>query len=46
ARYVADKSIDEELVYHTASLIAEKRVSAEGQRGLNAFLNKESPNWN
>ena len=46
ASYVADKKIDEELVYYTASLIAQKRVSAEGQSGLKAFLNKEQPNWN
>jgi methylglutaconyl-CoA hydratase len=26
-------------------LIAERRVSAEGQRGLWAFLNKENPRW-
>lgn len=44
--HVADKKIDEELVYYTASLIAQKRVSIEGQQGLNAFLNKETPNWN
>ncbi|KTD10704.1 enoyl-CoA hydratase [Legionella gratiana] len=42
---VANKKIDEELVYYTASLIAQKRVSAEGQQGLNAFLKKETPNW-
>lgn len=46
ARDVANKPINEELVYYTASLIAHKRVSAEGKRGLNAFLNKETPNWN
>lgn len=46
ATYVADKKIDTELVHYTASLIAEKRVSAEGQQGLNAFLNKETPHWN
>jgi methylglutaconyl-CoA hydratase len=46
ARYVADKTINEELVYHTASLIAHKRISAEGQKGLKAFLNKETPDWN
>lgn len=44
--YVADKTINEELVYYTASLIAQKRISAEGQKGLKAFLNKETPNWN
>lgn len=46
AQYVANKKIDEELVHYTASLIAHKRVSSEGQEGLNAFLNKETPNWN
>lgn len=45
ATYVADKKIDEELVYYTASLIAQKRVSPEGQQGLNAFLKKEIPKW-
>lgn len=43
---VADKTIDTDLVYYTASLIARKRVSSEGQQGLKAFLNKETPNWN
>lgn len=43
---VANKQIDKELVYYTASLIAQKRVSPEGQQGLNAFLNKETPHWN
>ena len=46
ARYVTNKPIDEELIHYTASLIAQKRISAEGQHGLNAFLNKEPPNWN
>lgn len=45
-RYVANKPIDKELISYTASLIAKKRVSEEGQQGLNAFLNKETPNWN
>lgn len=43
---VADKRISKELVHYTASLIAQKRVSIEGQLGLKAFLNKETPNWN
>ncbi|QMT59916.1 enoyl-CoA hydratase-related protein [Legionella sp. PC997] len=43
--YVAHKKINEELVSYTASLIAKKRVSSEGQQGLNAFLKKETPNW-
>lgn len=46
ARSVVSKEINEELVYYTASLIAHKRISAEGQKGLHAFLNKETPNWN
>lgn len=46
AHDVADKAIDNDLVYYTASLIARKRVSTEGQQGLKAFLNKETPNWN
>jgi methylglutaconyl-CoA hydratase len=46
ARYVANKPIDEALMHYTASLIAQKRISAEGQQGLHAFLNKETPNWN
>lgn len=37
--------IDDKLIYETAHLIAKKRVSAEGQKGLNAFLNKTSPIW-
>ena len=45
ATYVANKTIDEELVYFTASLIAQKRVSPEGQQGLNAFLKKKTPDW-
>ncbi|CEK09864.1 enoyl-CoA hydratase-related protein [Legionella hackeliae] len=43
---VANKILNEELLNYTASLIAKKRVSAEGQQGLHAFLNKETPNWN
>lgn len=46
AHEVANKTINEELMHYTASLIAQKRTSAEGQQGLNAFLNKEPPNWN
>ncbi len=42
---VANKAIDEEMMRYTAALIAKKRVSAEGQQGLRAFLKKETPNW-
>lgn len=37
----AQKSIDEK----TARLIADLRVSAEGQEGLTAFLEKRKPGW-
>lgn len=33
------------LLGRTAELIASIRVSAEGQEGLQAFLNKKSPSW-
>lgn len=42
---VLGQRINKELMQKTASLIAKKRVSAEGQRGLRAFLNKETPQW-
>jgi len=35
------KKIDE----YTTQVIAAVRVSAEGQKGLNGFLNKEKINW-
>lgn len=44
-RRIHGKPITDELTNTTAALIAKKRVSAEGQIGLNAFLNKEKPNW-
>lgn len=43
---VNNKPVNTALMEETAALIAKKRVSAEGQRGLKAFLNKETPNWN
>ncbi|WP_043874570.1 enoyl-CoA hydratase-related protein [Legionella massiliensis] len=42
---IAGKTINEDLIHQTAALIAKKRISAEGQQGLRAFLNKETPNW-
>lgn len=41
-QYVANKTIDDQLSVYTATLIAQQRVSAEGQKGLKAFLNKGS----
>lgn len=34
-----------EAIHYTAELIANQRVSAEGQEGLRAFLNKQTPSW-
>lgn len=45
-RDVMNKCIDETLSRYTADIIAEKRISEEGQKGLKAFLNKQKPNWN
>jgi methylglutaconyl-CoA hydratase len=43
---VSNRPMDEALQSLTASMIAEKRVSTEGQRGIKAFLNKETIDWN
>ncbi len=32
--------------YKVTGIIADRRVSVEGQKGLQAFLNKTTPNWN
>lgn len=37
--------IDSALITHTSQLIAELRVSDQGQEGLNAFLAKRPPQW-
>lgn len=42
---VAGVPIDEELLDHTAHLIAERRASPEGQEGVRAFLDKRKPVW-
>ncbi|RAU17496.1 gamma-carboxygeranoyl-CoA hydratase [Nitrincola tibetensis] len=42
---VSQQAIDAEIIEETAKRIADIRVSAEGQEGLNAFLNKRQPNW-
>lgn len=42
---VSGQAVDDKLVEDTAMLIAKKRGSAEGQRGLQAFLNKEQVSW-
>ncbi len=44
-QYVADNSIDANSIDYTTELIANIRVSKEGQEGLGAFLEKRKPNW-
>jgi methylglutaconyl-CoA hydratase len=43
---VSGKPIDRPLIDSTCELIANIRVSTEGQEGLQAFLQKRRPNWN
>lgn len=42
---VAGEEIDTRLLDETAKRIARARVSAEGQEGVRAFLDKRAPNW-
>ena len=42
---VSGKPIDSKLIEHTCEVIAGIRVSAQGQEGLSAFLDKRKPNW-
>ncbi len=42
---VATRDINTDLLTETAKHIARLRVSAEGQEGLTAFLNKRKPSW-
>ena len=42
---VYGQKIDHGLMMETAKRIAQARVSAEGQEGLRAFLEKRKPNW-
>lgn len=42
---VAGQSVDKALLERTSRLIADIRVSEEGQEGLHAFLEKRRPNW-
>lgn len=42
---VANQPISAELIEQTSQLIADLRVTPEGQEGLSAFLEKRSPNW-
>jgi methylglutaconyl-CoA hydratase len=40
------QSADQALRQRTAEIIAQMRVSGEGQEGLQAFLAKRTPGWN
>lgn len=42
---VAGSRLDDSLVKYTVEAIAKTRVSAEGQEGLQAFLDKRQPAW-
>ncbi len=42
---VAGEEIDNRLLEETAKRIARARVSAEGQEGVRAFLDKRPANW-
>lgn len=42
---VANETLDDNLKHHTRDLIAQVRVSKEGQEGLTAFLEKRPANW-
>lgn len=42
---VSGHLLDDELIVDTAERIADRRVSAEGQEGLSAFLEKRKPSW-
>ena len=42
---IAGRPLDQDLVEETARRIASIRASAEGREGLNAFLEKRSPDW-
>lgn len=46
AQYVSEHPINTDTINYTTDLIAKIRVSAEGQEGLSAFLEKRPANWN
>ncbi len=42
---VSEQALDPALITETAKRISHLRASAEGREGLNAFLEKRTPNW-
>jgi methylglutaconyl-CoA hydratase len=43
---VANQPVNAELIEQTCEHMAQIRVSAQGQEGMQAFVQKRSPNWN
>lgn len=43
---VSANEVSPEIIKHTAEVIAQCRVSSEGQEGLTAFMEKRVPKWN
>jgi methylglutaconyl-CoA hydratase len=44
-RLLEDHPLDDELVAHTAALIADVRCQPEAQEGISAFFAKRIPKW-
>ena len=42
---IYSKNISEDVIKYAAEIIADLRVSEEGQKGIKAFLNKSKPDW-
>lgn len=45
ADVISESSLDDDVLGYTAEWIANRRASDEGQEGINAFLEKRSPQW-
>jgi len=44
-KHCDERAIDEETIRYTSELIADIRVSSEGQEGLAAYFERRPPNW-
>jgi methylglutaconyl-CoA hydratase len=42
---VASNEMSDELIAYTAEHLAKMRTTKEGREGLQAFIDKRSPNW-
>lgn len=45
ADVISESSLDDNVLGYTAEWIANRRASDEGQEGVNAFLEKRTPDW-